>query len=171
MSSTPNSPDLADRDQRTAVLIVAGEDSAPERAFESLRRHFGEFYDQIIFISIGLVDYQVIDAPDFKGSEVGPCMSHAARGAVTNCVEQARQAGMSAITCVAVGTDPVDEVEKLAVNFAKQCPRAMFFLGKLVFRRRKWYHALLHARTGEAIQKRLERCGLPIAILPFVLPA
>lgn len=154
--------------RRTAVLIVAGEDSAPDRAFDAIRRHFGEFYDQIIFMSIGLVDYQVVD--DHESSEIGSYVRHTARGAVTTCLEKAKSAGMEAVTCVAIGTDPVDEVEKLAVDFSKRSPETMFFLGKIVFQNQKWFHSLLHSRTGEAIQRRLERRGLPLTILPVVVP-
>jgi hypothetical protein len=85
-------------------------------------------------------------------------------------VEQARKIGMAAVTCVAVGTDPVVEVERLSVDFARRCPSALFFLGKLVFQNQKWYHPLLHGRTAEAIQRRLERHGLPVAILPMIVP-
>jgi hypothetical protein len=154
-------------EQRTAVLIVAGEDSAPDRTFGIIRKHFGDFYDQVVFLSVGLVDYQVID--DVEGSQIASTVRTTARGAVTTCLEQARRAGITAVTCVAIGTDPVDEVEKLSVDFARKWPNAMFFLGKVVFQREKWYHSLLHGRTGDAIQRRLERRGLPVAILPIVV--
>ncbi|HLY11945.1 MAG TPA: hypothetical protein VKW04_21775 [Planctomycetota bacterium] len=163
--------DAMDPGRRTAVLIVAGEDSAPDRAFDMIQRLFGDYFDQIVFLTIGLVDYPVIDAPDFKASDVGRYVRHTARGSVTTCVDQARRAGMAAVTCIAVGTDPVDEVEKLSVGFAQRCPTAMFFLGKVVFQEQKWYHPLLHGRTAESIQRRLERHGLPVAILPIVVPS
>lgn len=153
--------------ERTAVLIVAGEDSVPDRAFEAIRSRFEGYYEQIVFLSIGLVDYQVID--DVESSQIGSHVRTTARGAVTTCLEQARRAGMTAVTCVAIGTDPVEEVEKLSLEFARKWPKAMFFLGKIVFQRRKWYHALLHGRTGDAIQRRLERRGLPLAVLPIVV--
>lgn len=159
-----------DPERKTAVLIVAGEESAPDRAFDMIQRLFGDYYDQIVFLTIGLVDHPVVDAPDLKAADVGRYVRHTARGSVTSCVNQARRIGMAAVTCVAVGTDPVDEVEKLSVEFAQRCPSAMFFLGKLVFRTRKWYHPLLHGRTAEAIQKRLERHGLPVATLPVLIP-
>ena len=162
--------EAVDPSRRTAVLIVAGEDSAPDRAFDVIQRLYGDYYDQIIFMTIGLVDYPALDSPDFKASDVGRYVRHTARGAVTTCVEQARRVGMAAITCIAVGTDPVDEVEKMSVEFSQRCPSAMFFLGKLVFQHQKWYHPLLHGRTAEAIQRRLERHGLPLAILPIVIP-
>jgi hypothetical protein len=149
-------------------LIVAGEDSAPDRAFEAIRRYFGEFYEQIVFMTIGLVDQEVMD--DIKGTEIATTVHHSARGVVTTCVDRARSAGMAAVTCVAIGTDPVEEVEKLSVDLARRCPMAMFFLGKLVFQHQKWYHPLLHGRTAEAIQRRLERRGLPVVILPVVVP-
>ena len=161
-------PDGLDSARRTAVLIVAGEDSAPDRAFDAIRRYFGDFYDQVVFLTIGLVDYPVMDG--VNGEEIGPHVRNAARGAVTTCVERAREAGVAALTCVAIGTDPVDEVEKLAVDFARRCPRAMFFLGKLVFENQRWYHPFLHGRTAESIQRRLERHGLPLAVLPVVVP-
>jgi hypothetical protein len=162
-------PERTDAAQRTAVLIVAGEDSAPERAFEAIRHHFGSFYDQVVFLTIGLVDYQVVD--DVTSAEIGPYVRNTARGAVTTCLEEARRAGMTAVACVAIGTDPVDEVEKLSVDLSRRCPQAMFFLGKVVFQNQKWYHPLLHGRTAEAIQRRLERRGLPVAILPVVVPS
>ena len=168
MTMIPRDLDSTDPDRKTAVLIVAGEDSAPDRAFEEIQRVFGDYFDQIVFMSIGLVDYPVVDA--VKASEVGAHVRHAARGALTTCVEQARKVGMAAVTCVAVGTDPVEEVERLSVDFAKRCPTAMFFLGKLVFQNQKWYHPLLHGRTAESIQRRLERHGLPVAVLPIVVP-
>lgn len=152
---------------RTAVLIVAGEDSAPDRAFEAIRSRFGDYYDQIIFLSIGLVDYQVID--DVESAKIGTYVRTTARGAVTTCIEQARKAGMAAVTCVAIGTDPVTEVEKHSVEFAQKWPHVMFFLGKIVFERERWYHSLLHGRTADAIQRKLERRGLPVAILPIVV--
>jgi hypothetical protein len=159
-----------DPDQRTAVLIVAGEESAPDRAYEAIRTHFGEFYDQIVFVTVGLVDYEVIDAADFSSAEMGERVKKGAQGAVSTCLSRARAAGLEAITCVAIGTDPAEEVEKLCADFAARCPKAMFFLGKVVFQNRRWYHGLLHGRTAEAIQRRLEQRGLPVAILPVVLP-
>src|SRR6185295_975895 len=106
---------------------------------------------------------------DVETAKIGSYVRSTARGAVTACLEQARKAGMAAVTCVAIGTDPVEEVEKLSVNFARKWPQAMFFLGKVVFQRERWYHSLLHGRTGDAIQRRLERQGLPVAILPIVV--
>jgi hypothetical protein len=171
MADFENGFDGTNPGRRTAVLIVAGEESAPDRAFNAIRKLFGTYFEQIIFVSIGLVDHASFDAPDAGGSDVGGGARRAARGAISGCVDRAREAGMAAIMCVAVGTDPTDEVEKLCVEFAERCPAAVFFLGKVVFENRRWYHALLHGRTGEAIQRRLERRGLPLAILPVVVPA
>ena len=168
MTNIPRDLEATNPDRRTAVLIVAGEDSAPERAFEEIQRLFGDYFDQIVFMTIGLVDYPVVDST--KAAEVGTYVRHTARGALSTCVDQARKVGMAAVTCVAVGTDPVEEVDKLSTEFARRCPSAMFFLGKLVFQNQKWYHPLLHGRTAESIQRRLERHGLPLAVLPIVVP-
>jgi hypothetical protein len=169
MSPIRNENGKPDAPRRTAVVVVAGEDSIPDRTFEEIRRRFGDFYEQIVFLTVGLVDHEVMDAQGFEGSEVRTRVSTTARGAITSSLELARKAGMTAVACVAIGTDPVDEVERLAVELVRQCPQAMFFVGKLVFEHRRWYHGLLHRATAEEIQRRLERRGFPLTILPVVV--
>ena len=163
--------EISGRGRRTAVLIAVGGESVPDQAFDSLRKLFGDYFDQIIFITAGIVDYATIDQPDFRSSEVGDRVRQAAQGAVTNCVQRAREAGMTAVTCVALGTDPATEVERLCIDVARRCRPVLFFLGKMVFENRRWYHAFLHDRLGDTIQKRLESHGVPLAILPVVVPA
>ena len=44
--------------------------------------------------------------------------------------------------------------------------RAMFFAGKLIFERERWWDRLLHNETAYQIQRRLQFAGLPMVILP-----
>jgi len=81
-------------------------------------------------------------------------------------VELARRIGMPATSRYALGTDAVDEGEKLCLEVAKEFPRVTFFAGKVIFQREAWYQHLLHNETAAAIQKRLQWAGKPVVILP-----
>lgn len=43
----------------------------------------------------------------------------------------------------------------------------MFFAGKLIFQRPKWWHRLLHNETAQAIQERLQWAGRTMVTLPI----
>jgi hypothetical protein len=49
----------------------------------------------------------------------------------------------------------------------EEYPRAIFFMGKLIFREEKWFHRVLHNETPNAIQRRLQFDGLQAIVLPI----
>ena len=65
-----------------------------------------------------------------------------------------------------VGTEAVSECTRLAEEIAKEFPRAIFFAGKLIFERERWFDRLLHNETANQIQRRLQFAGLAMVILP-----
>ena len=73
---------------------------------------------------------------------------------------------MAASSRMSLGTDPIQECEKLCLDLAKEFSRATFFAGKVVFQKPKWYHWILHNQTAQAIQQRLEWEGIPMFVLP-----
>ena len=60
---------------------------------------------------------------------------------------------------MAIGTEAVAEAEKLCVEVAREFPRAVFFAGKLVFQKERWYQRLLHNETAYPLQRRLQFAG------------
>jgi hypothetical protein len=70
----------------------------------------------------------------------------------------------------AIGTDAVEEAEKLCLEVAREFPRTTTFAGKVIFERERWYQRLLHNETAFAIQKRLQFAGQTMVILPAKLP-
>jgi hypothetical protein len=54
----------------------------------------------------------------------------------------------------------------LSALIVKEFPRSIFFTGKLVFEREKWYQRILHNETGYAIQRRLQFAALNCMVLP-----
>jgi len=67
---------------------------------------------------------------------------------------------------MSMATEAVSESEKLAAELAKEYERAIFFAGKLIFERERWWDRLLHNETANQIQRRLQFAGLPMVILP-----
>jgi hypothetical protein len=67
---------------------------------------------------------------------------------------------------LAVGTDAVEEAERLCREVMGRFPVVTFFGGKVVFARERWYQRLLHNETALAIQKRLYWLGATMVILP-----
>ena len=57
-------------------------------------------------------------------------------------------------------------VEKLATSVGREFPRSVFFAGKLVFQRERWYQRLLHNESAYQLQRRLQFAGLDAMVLP-----
>jgi hypothetical protein len=53
------------------------------------------------------------------------------------------------------------------VALAEEFPRALFVMGRLIFREEKWYHRLLHNETPHAIQRRLQFQGIQAIVMPI----
>jgi hypothetical protein len=154
-------PKELDPGARTAVLLVGGYNGLGVHSVLTIWRMFPKDYPQIVFMSVG-----VVDSANFKGTEEVEHLQEQTRKALDSYVSLANRMGMAATTRVAIGTDAVDEAEKLCSQVSKEFPRSTFFSGKVVFQREKWYHWLLHNQTAYAIQRRLEWLGLPMIVLP-----
>jgi hypothetical protein len=68
-----------------------------------------------------------------------------------------------------IGTEAVAESEKLCKEIQKEFPRAIFFMGKLIFQKEAWYYRFLHNETAYQLQRRLHFAGLNAIVLPVRL--
>ncbi|MGH7163293.1 MAG: amino acid transporter, partial [Planctomycetota bacterium] len=108
----------------------------------------------------------VIDSGAFKGEQAVDELVKQVSGALDSYLRLARDLGMPATSRFAIGTDAVEAAEKLCLAVAREFPDCTFFAGKLVFPQDRWYHAILHNNTAEAIQTRLYRAGRTVVVLP-----
>jgi len=60
----------------------------------------------------------------------------------------------------------VAEAERLSLEVAKEFPRVVFFAGKLIFEKERWYQRFLHNETAYQLQRRLQFAGLNAMVLP-----
>ncbi len=88
------------------------------------------------------------------------------RSALERYVALAHRLKLAAAQRMDVGTEAVATAERLCLAVARDFPRAVFFAGKLVFQRERWYQRLLHNETAFQLQRRLQFGGLNAMVLP-----
>jgi len=159
--STSGAARKLDPTQPTAVLLVGAYAGLGVHSLLSIQRLFPNYYKNFIFASVG-----VIDSATFKDVEEVEEVRARTEASLQQYVELAQRLHLAADYRYSVGTEAVDEAEKLCRQIAKEYPRSMFFSGKLVFEREKWFQRVLHNETAYAIQRRLQFAGLNAMVLP-----
>ena len=156
----PNHEPLDPR-QPTAVQLVGSFNGLGVHTLLSTLRYFPGLYRQFVFVSVALVD-----SGSFKGKEAVDSLEATTRENLEKYVALTRRLGFPAESLTATGIEIVEEATALCQKAAERYPKATIFAGKLVFRKERWYHGLLHNETPAAIQRRLQWVGVPMVILP-----
>jgi len=154
-------PGPPDPTQRTAAVLVAGYGGVGVHTVLSILRLFPNDFKNLVFLSVG-----VIDSGAFKGDEEIDALKARTEAMLAKYVELAHRLGIAATYRLSIGTDVVDEAEKLALGVSQEFMKTTFFIGKVIFERENWHHRFLHNETAFAVQKRLEWAGKPMVILP-----
>jgi hypothetical protein len=142
-------------------VLVAGFNGLGVHTMLSALRVFPGLYRQFVFVSVALVD-----SGSFKGKEAVDSLEATTRENLEKYVALTRRLGFPAESLTATGIEIVEEATALCQKAAERYPKATIFAGKLVFRKERWYHGLLHNETPAAIQRRLQWVGVPMVILP-----
>jgi len=148
-------------DQPTAVIVVGGYGGLGVHALLAVQRLFPGHFKNLIFASVG-----VIDAATMKGVEEVDRLRKETEHGLQEFVSVARRLGFAADYRITLGTEAVEEGEKLARDIAREFPKAIFFMGNLIFAKEGWFHALLHNNTAYRLQRRMQFAGLNAMILP-----
>jgi hypothetical protein len=153
---------LLDRNLPTAVISVTAFSGFGLHQILSIHRSFPNFFKQFIFVSAA-----VVDSGSFKGAEEIEHLAAMTESNLRQYIAWAQKQGFRADYRFAVGTEAVETVVDLCRDIAEEFPRAIFFMGRLMFREEKWFHRLLHNETPNAIQRRLQFQGLQAMVLPI----
>jgi amino acid transporter len=145
----------------TAVLLVGSYDGLGIHSFLNIMKQFPGYFKQAIFVSVA-----VVDSGNFKGTAEVENLERETRNVLEQYVTLARHVGLPAEYRTGTGTEAVEEAEKLCLAVAKKFPNTVFFAGKLVFQKEKWYQRILHNETAQAIQQRLQWEGISMVVLP-----
>jgi len=154
-------PGMPDPRRPTAAIMVAAYSGLGIHTVLNLLRSFPGYFAGLVFVSVGLVD-----SGEFKGEAELDSLRRRTDEQLRRYAELARRLGVPSATYGSIGTDPVDEGEKLLLRAARDYPRIVCFAGQVIFQRERWYDRLLHNGTAYAVQKRLQWRGLPMMILP-----
>ncbi len=150
-----------DPGQPTAAILVSSYGGLGIHTLMNIFRMFPGHFKNVVLLSVG-----VLDSHELSSEPSVDAVRGRTQAMLDRYVELARGLGIPATARVGVGTDIIDESEKLCLAVAKKFPIITFFAGKVIFKRERWYQPLLHNEVGFALQKRLHWAGLAMMVLP-----
>jgi hypothetical protein len=157
----PPAPRALDPAAPTAVLLVGGYSGLGIHSLLAVQRLFPGHFKNFVFVSVG-----VIDSASFVNVEAVDEVSGRTAADLRRYVELAAGLGLAADSRMAVGTEAVATAAELCVQIAAEFRQSLFFAGKLIFERERWYQRLLHNETAYQLQRRLQFAGLNAMVLP-----
>ena len=150
-----------DSKAKTAAILVNGFNGLGLHTLFSVFRLFGSTYKNYVFVEIGS-----IDAGNFKGADEIENLGSFVRNETSKYVDYMQDHGHYAEAYFSIGTDVVDEVNKLVPSIREKFPDIVFFGGQLVFTNETMMDRWLHNYTVFAVQQNLYVHGIPFVILP-----
>jgi hypothetical protein len=155
-------PPARDTKARTAVFLVHGFNGIGMHTLLAVIRMFPKVYQNFIFVQVG-----VLDAGNFKGAmEVENLRKHT-HAEVEKYVSYISRHGYYSESHIALGTDILDEAEKLCNDVAEQFPQSQFFAGQLVFDDENRIGRWFHNHTVFELQRRLYQDNRVMLVLPI----
>jgi len=146
----------------TAAFIVGSSRGGGLHALLWVQRMFPDHFRNFIFVNV-----RTVDSHSYGGREDMKLTKMEASVALTYFVNFCNSKGWAAKSYLRFGTDPIDEVTRLAEQVHTEFPNCIFFSSKLIFEQENWLIRLLHNQAALAIQRRLHLRGLQMVILPM----
>jgi K+ transporter len=158
---TEHGPLTRDVNKPTAAIFVSAYNGIGLHSVLALPAMFGNHFQNFVFISVG-----VVDSSRFKGAAEIDNLKHSTEAMLQQYVDFVESHGRHAEYWYALGTDTLDELEKLSVRVHKTFRRTVFFAGKLVFAEENFFTRWLHNQAAITLQRRLQFKGMQMVILP-----
>jgi amino acid transporter len=146
----------------TAAVLVASFGGIGIHTVLNVFRAFPGHFENLVLLSVG-----VVDSGEFKGEHAVEDLRVRTEEMLARYLALADGLGVPATARMAIGTEAVAEAEKLCLEVAREFPHVVFFAGKMIFQREKWYHRLLHNETALAVEKRLRWLGKTMVTMPI----
>lgn len=148
-------------DDPTAIVLVGGYSGLGIHTLLNALRFMPGHFKNAVFVSVG-----VVDSGNFKGEEAMDELRQHTADILAKYVDLANRLGLASTSFMAIGTDPVEELEQLCLSVYQRFPRSTVFAGQLLFGRDSIYQRLFHNQTAFSLQRRLQWDGVPVVILP-----
>ena len=147
---------------KTAVLLVGSYGGLGIHSLLSIQKIFPGTFHNIIFVSICVIESAV-----FKNIEAVDEVRENTKSSLEKYVTLAQSCGFASDFRLDIGTEAVATAENLCRAIAQEYPESVFFAGKLIFQKEKWFQKILHNETAYSIQRRLQFAGLNSMVLPI----
>lgn len=153
---------LADQD-RVAVIFVFDR-GVGMHTLMTIKRLFGDYYSQFIFIGVGVIDsFSVVGKEKIRQLERQ--LKHDVNYLKRFCLEN----DMPAESQVILTTDPVEKIVEVSHQVRERCAKSVFFVGEMVFPNGDWLIKWIHNQIAPMIQQKLYESGLYTMALPVTL--
>jgi amino acid transporter len=149
-----------DSDAPTAVCFVKGYNGLGIQLVLGVPLLFGTHFENFVFVAVG-----VIGSSRFKGREEIDNLRRHTEEELRKYIALVNRRGYCADYCYALGTDTIDELERLAHNLSQRFPRAVFFAAKRIFKQERFWHRVLHNQAAFTLERRLQFAGLQTVVL------
>jgi amino acid transporter len=151
-----------DHKKPTAAILVGSFGGVGIHTVLNIFRTFPGHFENLVFLGVG-----VVDSGEFKGEHAVENLRQRTQEMLDRYVALATGMGMPATARLAIGTEIVEEAERLCLEVGREFPRTTFFAGKMLFQRRRWWQRFLHNETAMAIQERLQWVGKTMVLMPI----
>jgi len=158
-----SAPSVLDAQQPTAIIFV-NYISVGMHAMLSILRLFPNQFRNFIFLSAGIVDSE-----SFSGQEELEHMQQEVNKTLEYFVNYCREYQIPVQAYAAFGTDPVEQLKKLADRVSEKYPHAIFFASQLVFKHESIFTRMLHNQTPLILQQYLHYRGKELMLLPMTI--
>ena len=158
----PETPPELAPDGPTAIVLVESFAGLGIHTLLSIHRMFPRVYRNVVFCSVGLVD-----SGQFKGVQDVKALEAKVRRDLEQYIQLAQRLGYYTEYRYTLGTDLIEELEKMCLDLVKEFRRPVVFAGQLVFQRENLFTRSLHRETAFSIQRRLQFAGVQVIILPI----
>ena len=159
----PHSHNL-NRSGKTAVIMVNGYNGLGLFSLFRIIDSFNSECQHIVFLQVGL-----IDSKSMRGHEHVDKLIENIILDLQKYKYLVEKMGMTAEYLYSVGTDVVEEVDKMIPEIAAKFPGAIFIGGQLIFGGNTGFSRLLHNYTIFAIQRKLYRHEITTIVIPIPL--
>jgi amino acid transporter len=149
---------------RTAVIMVNGYNGLGLFSLFRIIDSFNSECQHIVFLQVGLVD-----SKSMRGKEQIDKLTENMVVDLQKYKYLVEKMGLTADYRFAIGTDVVEEVDKMIPEIAVKYPDAIFIGGQLIFGGNSTFSRLLHNYTIFAIQRKLYRHGMTTIVIPIPL--
>jgi amino acid transporter len=147
---------------KTAVVFVNGFNGLGMHTAMSIIRLFGNSFKNFVFVQIG-----IIDTGNFKGTEEVDRLQVYCDSEVKSYVDFFNDNGYYAEGVISIGTDVVEESNKVVPKIRDKYPDPIFFGGQLVFKEDTFMNNLLHNYIVFQLQQSMYHQGITFVILPI----